>query len=73
MGEASFSVESQCFLTNCQSIQEMLAPESTSAEELTTFNMCEGVINCMGFTYICLRLIQVQGDMLLERENSTSK
>ena len=29
-------------------MQEMLAPESTSVEELTTLREYEGVINCMG-------------------------
>ena len=48
MWEVSFLVESQCFLTNCQLMQEMSAPESTSAEESTTFNMCKGMMNCMG-------------------------
>ena len=47
IGKASFLVGSRCFLTNCQSIQEMSALESTSME-LTSFNVCEGVINCMG-------------------------
>ena len=46
--EASFSVESQCFLTNCQSMQEMSAPESTNVEKLTTFNMYKRVINWTG-------------------------
>ena len=45
MEEVSFSVESQFFLKNCQSMQEMLTPESTSMEELTTVNVCKGVIN----------------------------
>ena len=44
----NFSVGSWCFLMNCQSIQEMSASESTSAEELMTFNMCERVINWTG-------------------------
>ena len=48
MGEVSFSMGSQCFLTNCQSMQEISAPESTSAEESTTLRVCEGVINCTG-------------------------
>ena len=29
-------------------MQEMLVPESTSAEELTTLRVYEGMINCMG-------------------------
>ena len=45
MGEASFLVGSQCFLTNCQLMQEISVSESTSVEESTTFNVCEGVIN----------------------------
>ena len=48
MEETSFLMGSQCFLTNFQSMQEMSAPESTSAEESMTFNVCERVINCTG-------------------------
>ena len=48
MGEGSFSMGRQCFLMNCQSMQEMLVPESTSAEESMTLRVCEGVINCTG-------------------------
>ena len=33
---------------NCQLIQEISAPESTSVEELTTLRVCDGVINCTG-------------------------
>ena len=46
MGEASFSMGRRCFLTNCQLMQEISAPESTSAEELMTLRVCEEVINC---------------------------
>ena len=56
MGEASFLVGRQCFLTNCQSMQEMSAPESTSVEESMTLRVCEGVINCTG---ICIDLFKV--------------
>ena len=56
MGEASFSVGSRFFLTNCQSMQEMSAPESTSVEVLTTLRVCKGIINCMG---ICIDLFEV--------------
>ena len=45
MREASFSEESQCFLTNCQLIQEISVPESTSAEKSTTLRVCKEVIN----------------------------
>ena len=48
MGEASFSVESWCFLTNYQSMQEISAPESTSVEESTTLRVCKGVTNYTG-------------------------
>ena len=55
-GRSEFFIGSQCFLTNCQLIQEMLAPESTSVEELTTFNVCKGVIN---WTVILIDLFEV--------------
>ena len=54
--EASFSIESWCFLTNCQLIQEMLAPESTSVEESTPFSVCKRVIN---WTVILIDLFEV--------------
>ena len=48
MEEASFSMGSLCFLTNRQSMHEISAPESTSAEESMTLRVCKGVINCTG-------------------------
>ena len=48
MGEVSFSVESQCFLTNCQSIQEMSVLESISMVESMVFKVCDVKISCMG-------------------------
>ena len=33
---------------NCQSMQEMSAPESTSTEESMTFRVCKGMISCTG-------------------------
>ena len=39
---------SQCFLTNCQSMQEISVSESISAEELMTLRVCKRVISCTG-------------------------
>ena len=44
-------VGSLCFLTNSQSIQEMLAPLSMRAWVSTAFIMCEGTISWTG---ICI-------------------
>ena len=48
MDEASFSVGSWCFLTNCQSMQEISAPESTSATVSMVFKVCDGETSCTG-------------------------
>ena len=40
-----------CFLTNPQSMQEMLAPLSIKALVSTAFIMCEGTTSCIG---ICI-------------------
>ena len=44
-------VGSLCFLTNPQSMQEMLAPLSMRARVSTAFIVCEGTINWTG---ICI-------------------
>ena len=38
-------VESLCFLTNPQSMQEILAPLSMGAQVSTAFIVCEGVMS----------------------------
>ena len=57
----------QCFLTNCQSMQEMSAPESTSVEESMTLRVCEGVINCTGI-YIDLLKVDTSTGVHVTRE-----
>ena len=39
MGMSSFIVERECFLMNCQLMQEMSAPLSIRVQVSTTFNM----------------------------------
>ena len=45
MGMSSFVVGRECFLTNCQSMQEMSAPLLIRARVSTTFNVCDGAIS----------------------------
>ena len=52
---------------NCQSMQEMLAPESTSAEGLMTFNVCEGMISCTGI-HIDLFDVDTSTGLLITKE-----
>ena len=45
MGMSSFVVGRECFLTNCQSMQEMSVPLLIRVQVLMTFNMCDGTIS----------------------------
>ena len=48
IGTSSFMVGSECFLTNCQSMQEMSTLLSIRAQVSMTFNVCDGVMSCNG-------------------------
>ena len=56
---SSFVVGRECFLTNCQSMQEMSAPLSIRMQVSMTFNMWEGVIIMIQYVYliVCLFLL----------------